>query len=245
MAARRATGRSSAASGATATTQALRSGSTSPETGWRNGRCDGADGDRTRDLQSATLALSQLSYGPKAAQFSLEFERRRPVDAELLVVPRWAHAQSDGGSAFEEVERKEVARVEVGAVDGECVDLTAVVSSPQEPVARPAGRVGPDDDEVTLKRRPFALDADEVVSDAEHHVAAAALEDRAVDVDSQLGCSQRDRGFRDVSLLIGRQHRRPFSCLIRPQTRPRLRPARRSGHRPRAPRGGSTPAPLE
>jgi hypothetical protein len=25
----------------------------------------GADGDRTRDLESATLALSQLSYGPK------------------------------------------------------------------------------------------------------------------------------------------------------------------------------------
>ena len=50
--------------------------------------CDGADGARTRGLQRATLALSQLSYGPKGAQCSCEFVDLRAVDAALLVVLR-------------------------------------------------------------------------------------------------------------------------------------------------------------
>jgi hypothetical protein len=62
----------------------------------------GASRARTGDLQRATLALSQLSYGPEPAQCSVELVLLSPVDAELLVVPRWFEAQVYDGPAAKE-----------------------------------------------------------------------------------------------------------------------------------------------
>jgi hypothetical protein len=54
----------------------------------RNASGDGAEGDRTPDLQSATLALSQLSYGPVPGQCSFEIELVRRIHPPLSVVQR-------------------------------------------------------------------------------------------------------------------------------------------------------------
>jgi hypothetical protein len=59
-------------------------------------RSDGAGGARTRGLERATLALSQLSYGPRVTQCSAEFVCLGPVDSFLLVVPGWRDPKLDG-----------------------------------------------------------------------------------------------------------------------------------------------------
>jgi hypothetical protein len=58
-------------------------------------RSDGAGGARTRGLERATLALSQLSYGPRVTQCSAEFVFLGPVDPSV-VVPGWLDPKLDG-----------------------------------------------------------------------------------------------------------------------------------------------------
>jgi hypothetical protein len=55
----------------------------------------GASRARTGDLQRATLALSQLSYGPVAAQCSGELELPSPMNSESLVVLGGGQAKED------------------------------------------------------------------------------------------------------------------------------------------------------
>jgi hypothetical protein len=54
----------------------------------------GAGGARTRGLERATLALSQLSYGPRVTQCSAEFVFLGPVDPSV-VVPGWLDPKLD------------------------------------------------------------------------------------------------------------------------------------------------------
>jgi hypothetical protein len=86
-------------------------------------RTYGADGARTRGLQRATLALSQLSYGPRPPNCSLELEVLGPIDSELLVVACWGKPELDLPAVREGSERHEVAAVELKAIRRERVDL--------------------------------------------------------------------------------------------------------------------------
>jgi hypothetical protein len=49
------------------------------------------------------------------------------------------------------------------------------------------------------------LDAEQAVAHAEDQVVSPSLAKRAIDLDAELDRSKRDRGFRDVALLVCRE----------------------------------------
>src|SRR5215218_1002234 len=142
----------------------------------------GADGARTRGLQHAMLALSQLSYGPNAAQCSAELEVPGPVDSSRLVVTRRVQAKRNMRPAREELVWQEVARVVRRAVRREGIDLAGLVDPLQEPSRTAPARIAPDDDDVAFERRPFALDSHQRRPNREDEVVAPAFDNRSVDL---------------------------------------------------------------
>ena len=152
--------------------------------GARSEQAFGADGTRTRDLRAASASLSQLSYGPRTTQCSRELKRNCPVHTRSLVVPGWAESKKDLRPAFEKLDRKEVAGVEICAIRGERIDLSARVNPLEEARASTTRRVAAHDYYVVLPRGPFAF------------------ANRSIYVDSELDRGQRDRGLCDVSFLI-------------------------------------------
>src|SRR5260370_31869425 len=71
----------------------------------------GASRDRTGDLCHAMAALSQLSYGPAIAKCSGELEVFGPVEASLLIVPRWCKTKLNCAPAAERRDRREIAPI--------------------------------------------------------------------------------------------------------------------------------------
>jgi hypothetical protein len=67
----------------------------------------GAGGARTRGLERATLALSQLSYGPRVPQCSAELVVLGPVDPRFLVVAGGSQSKLNVRSPVEAIEREE------------------------------------------------------------------------------------------------------------------------------------------
>ena len=63
-------------------------------------------------------------------------------------------------TATEDLPRKEVTLIDLGAISGEGIDLAVDIQTSQKALAIPAGRVAPYDDNVPDPRSPFALHAD-------------------------------------------------------------------------------------
>jgi hypothetical protein len=173
---------------------------------------DGADGARTRDLESARLALSQLSYGPlRVSQFSREIEIVGPFDPELLIVPRRRDPQSNF-TRRALVDGKEEAPIELLAVRREGVDLVGRVFAPQESTPCAAARIAADDDDVSVSPSPFALHAPQPRSAVEDQVVPLVTVGTK-DADTELDRRECDCRFGDGSFLIRCHVGQPSSRL--------------------------------
>jgi hypothetical protein len=194
-------------------------------------RESGADGARTRDLESATLALSQLSYGPMRAQCSGEFEVFGPMDPATLVVERGRQAQIHMPPALPKLRWQEKALIQIWRISGEQVDFVAcVVSIDQLAADASPGRVRANDNDVAVPRRPLALHTKQTVTRVDDEVVSAALSNGPIDVVSELRSREGHRSFGDVPLLIRREH--PRSVVATPDDERCRNRLRRSGRGP-------------
>jgi hypothetical protein len=155
----------------------------------------------------ARHALSQLSYGPVAAQSSRELEILCPVNAVSLIVLRSRNAKKDLSPGAQIIEGDEVAALVVGTVGCERIDFSGGIDPSPNTLARSSARVAANEDGIANPRRPLALDAQEILAEKEDHVEPASLGDWAVDLDPELRRLMSDRCLRNRALLIRRQHR--------------------------------------
>src|SRR3954464_10753673 len=83
---------------------------------------------RTSDLLAASQTLSQLSYGPlEPCKCSPELVVPCPPDPQELVVPRRHEPEMNLAERHDVLGRQEVAPFDLGAVQGERIELTAAV----------------------------------------------------------------------------------------------------------------------
>ena len=216
-------------------------------------RRDGPSRARTDDLRHAMAALSQLSYGPRDqfAQSSGEVEVQCVANTETLIVARRRDPKVKLRTRGNGVKRNEVAAIEIGAVRRKRVDLVGCVEAADHAGSGAVGRVAANHHHVSVERSPFALHANEAVSEGENHVVAPALARGAIHLHSELESRLCDRRLCDGALLICRQftqHPKGSDLGGRPSPRwptvtKRSPPRRPPGaRRPRDPRGGRTRA---
>src|SRR6185437_9772989 len=131
---------------------------------------------RTGGLQSATLTLSQLSYGPVGGKSSGEFVVPRPIDQSLLVVARGRQTKLDGTAVHRQREWQQVAGVQVGTVRCDGVNLLCLVSPMDETVAPSTAGATTNDDDVTVAYGPLTLDAHQPRGQIENQVVTCIVE---------------------------------------------------------------------
>jgi hypothetical protein len=124
----------------------------------------------------------------------------------LLIVLRRTEAQLDLRAPRERVVRKEVAPLVRGAIRSKGVNLPRCVEAPQEAVAVPSIGIAANDDHISVKGRPLALDTHEPTVEVEDHVVSPTFTSRPIDVDPELRCVVHDGLLGDVSFLVGREH---------------------------------------
>ena len=151
----------------------------------------------------------------------------RPVYKLFLVVPRRCQAQMDARAALDLPDRNEVRVLGIRAPGRDAVDLGAAVRSEHVAPRRVATGPAAHDDDIALPVRPFALCSEQPLARVEDQVVAAAVTDRAVDIDPEPDGRGGDRRLRDRSLLVGRQlhDTNTSSCLGRIACRPDARRA--------------------
>ena len=175
---------------------------------------DGADGARTRGLQSATLALSQLSYGPLIGlKCSGEVEIVRPIDPSTLVVSRLDDSQIYGGVIPRNLDGKKEASVQVWAVGRNRVDVRGCVERHTVAVLGASKRFAADDDDAAVQPCPFALHSEKSLVKPEDEVASPALRDGPINLDSELDRGGRDTCLSDSAFPIRCHVRQPSSRL--------------------------------
>jgi hypothetical protein len=106
-------------------------------------------------------ALSQLSYGPEGRKSSAEFVIPGPVDQTPLVVASRAKPKLNGCPIDRHRRWEEIARVELGAVRGDDVDLALLVRASDEPIRAAPEADAIDERDLGSSNRPLALDAQE------------------------------------------------------------------------------------
>lgn len=130
----------------------------------------GAEGIRTPGLDAASVALSQLSYGPVLAKSSRELEVASPVDALALVVPGRSEPELNRAAVREALEGEVVAAISVNRVSRESVDLVCRIRAMEQPVAGAPAGAAANDDHVAVSRSPLALNAHEPSIEVEDEV---------------------------------------------------------------------------
>src|SRR5215208_6003496 len=119
----------------------------------------GAEGARTPGLRHAMTALSQLSYGPRAPNCSLEREIDSPVDPSALPISGRRQPQLDCVPPPEAFNGYVVAAVDLGAIGRDRIDLVWRIRTPDVSAGPPAARTARNDNDVAAFRRRLALDA--------------------------------------------------------------------------------------
>jgi len=110
----------------------------------------------------------------------------------LLVVFARSNSQAHLAATDPHSRGEEVALARLSAIGGECVDLFLDVPPSKETIAVSTGRIAPNNDRVSNQRRPFALDLQQVVSDVEQQICAAAFANGPVHIDSEGGRRSRN-----------------------------------------------------
>jgi hypothetical protein len=143
----------------------------------RGGFSGGPSRARTDDLLAASQTLSQLSYGPvEPCKCSPELVLSRPPDSEQLVVSRRDEPKVDLPECDDFVGRQEVALLDVGAVEGERIELARAVPLIPQALGAASARVEASRDHVSDPPRPFALDAEQGRPQIENQVVALIVE---------------------------------------------------------------------
>jgi hypothetical protein len=117
-----------------------------------------------------------------------------------LVVLRRAHPKKHLGLLG--LEGKEVAAIELGAIRRDGINFPDAVLAAHQTFAIPTARIPANDNDVTLSRRPLALNPPQAVSDLKDQVVATALAHWSVDVDAKSNRSRSYREFCNVPFLI-------------------------------------------
>ncbi|HSC73372.1 MAG TPA: hypothetical protein VLB89_04325 [Gaiellaceae bacterium] len=125
---------------------------------------------------------------------------------DALVVLARAQPKMHLRTAVKDLVRDEVALAVVRTVRGERVEVACDVLAPDQSVAISTRRVAAQDYDISMTRRPFALDPPEVVAAGEDHVVTSAFAYRSVDIDAKLHGGSNDRSLGGVPFLIGREH---------------------------------------
>jgi hypothetical protein len=99
--------------------------------------------------------------------------------------------------------RQEIARVELGTVRGDRIDLAAPVATVDQPFTAAPTRAAADDD-IPVPCRPLALDTKQVRTEVEDEIVSLVVK-RTRDPDPEPHRDPRDCGFSEQALLIGRQ----------------------------------------
>ena len=170
-----------------------------------SGFLGGASRARTGDLDAASVALSQLSYGPtELPKCSAELEILSPIDAESLIVAAPRQAQIDLRTADYPFARKVVAPIELGRVGGEGVDLARRIGPLEKADPAPPGGITTDDDHVAAPARELALHANQAIAEVEDEVVAL-VGNGFRDANPQFHRGVDDCRLSDRPLLVGRE----------------------------------------
>jgi hypothetical protein len=163
---------------------------------------DGADGTRTRALLAASQSLSQLSYGPlMVSQSNGEVAIVGPIHTPL-VVPTGQHAERDRWTVGDSRDRNEKAAIELQAVCRNRVNLVSRVATSDEAFGSSSGALTRHHERAAPAGCPLALNTEQLATEIEDQVVAAAFGDRRVHVDSELGGRVSNGGLGDRSLLV-------------------------------------------
>jgi hypothetical protein len=133
----------------------------------------------------AEQALSQLSYGPRSAQCSREFEILCPVDEQALVVTSWTKAKLNLLAVRKSFDLEEIAPIQLGAVRCKSIDFRVKIAPPNKSVTIPPTAVAANDHDISVTRRPFALDPHQPAGNIEDEVVPFPVRDCAIDADAE------------------------------------------------------------
>ncbi|HEY2326139.1 MAG TPA: hypothetical protein VGH52_01500 [Gaiellaceae bacterium] len=135
------------------------------------------------------------------SQCSPELIVASPPNAALLVVPSWSNAQLNCGSLDRQFERKEIHAFRVGRIRRDRVDLPRLILATNKAVSSAPTSTTPYDDYVADTRGPFALKAEETITEVEHEVVSL-IGERSQYRDSTFQRSECDCFLGDCAFLI-------------------------------------------
>jgi hypothetical protein len=122
----------------------------------------------------------------------------------MLVVSWLLETKGDDPTSGNQVNRREITPAEVAAIDGNRIDLTAIVSRHDISARRRMiGRSEPDMDHIVLTRSPFALHAKKLTLNPQNEIKALALGQRLEDREAQARRLLGDCQLGDVALVVG------------------------------------------
>jgi transposase len=130
----------------------------------------GASRARTGDLLSARQTLSQLSYGPVAAQCSGEFEVLGPVDPPSLIVLGRNKSKLNSRESIDSMNGNQKAAVKLIAVSRNCVDLVARVRPLEHSRSGPATGIAANHKDVAIERRRLTLHSKQTRSNVQDEI---------------------------------------------------------------------------
>jgi hypothetical protein len=159
----------------------------------------GASRARTGDLVSATHALSQLSYGPKGIFV-------RPVYRRSLCIPGRRNSEMEGRPAGYLLCWQKVNPIQRLAISRDGVDFFGGVLAADRSSTRQSVPNEIDADDSPLHASPFALHAENPITEIEGEVVSNMLADGLEDLDPELRRLQGNRHLGDVALVVGIQH---------------------------------------
>jgi hypothetical protein len=126
-----------------------------------------------------------------------------------LVVQTGAQSELNRGTALDTANRNQKASVQFEVVGRDRIDLLRGVSTADETLRAPPITLTTNDEHFPSPSRPLALDSQKAGLEVEDHVAAAALGNRTVNINSELDRFRGDRDLRDRSFLIRCHKRQP------------------------------------
>jgi hypothetical protein len=129
-----------------------------------------------------------------------------------LIVGSSHEPEVDRRTARHELDRQQVAAIELRAVDGEGVDFLGVVGRPDVAAGRVAAGARVDVDDPALMPARFALDAQHAIPEVEHQVVAPALYDWAQHLIPALTASAAITASAIEPLTVGVSTRRTPGC---------------------------------
>jgi hypothetical protein len=127
------------------------------------------------------------------------------VNARCLVVQARLNPQLNGSATDRELERQQVAAIELLGVRADRIDLTTFVTAMDQTVSSAAATPGSNHDHATLLDGPLALDSEQPWPKVEDEVIPLVIEGKR-NAQTELECERADLRLRKRPFLVRRQH---------------------------------------